>query len=81
MKIQSTESKYFSASAWPYTQRELEQSKHDFELTSENYNTVNIDCAQMGVGGDNSWGMPVHNEYMLNSGKYSFSICIDKKNN
>jgi hypothetical protein len=35
----------------------------------------------MGVGGDNSWGMPVHIEYMLKPGKYSFSICIDKNNN
>jgi beta-galactosidase len=80
LKIESTGSQFFSASAWPYTQSELELSKHDFELTYENYNTVNIDCAQMGVGGDNSWGMPVHIEYMLAPGKYSYNIYISEKN-
>ena len=79
LKIESTGERYISASAWPYSQRELEKSTHDFELTKANYTTVNIDCIQMGVGGDNSWGMPVHNEYIINPGKYNYSFIISRQ--
>lgn len=66
----------FSASAWPYTQKKLSQSAHDFELSPSGYSTVNIDCAQMGVGGDNSWGLPVLEQYQLKPGKYQYSFII-----
>jgi len=80
LRIESSGERYFSASAWPYSQCELENTTHDFELTNESYNTVNIDCAQMGVGGDNSWGMPVHNEYMIVPGKYGYSFLLNRNN-
>lgn len=66
----------FSASAWPYTQKTLSYSTHDFELSPSGYSTVNIDCAQMGVGGDNSWGLPVLEQYQLKPGKYQYSFII-----
>lgn len=66
----------FSASAWSYTQKKLSQSAHDFELSPSGYSTVNIDCAQMGVGGDNSWGLPVLEQYQLKPGKYQYSFII-----
>ena len=64
----------FSASACPYTQHSLENTKHNYELINHNRTILNIDCIQMGVGGDNSWGMPVHNEYIIYPGKYKFGI-------
>lgn len=38
--------------------------------------TWNIDAAQMGVGGDTSWGRPVHAAYTIpaNGRSYSFSL-------
>jgi len=66
----------FSASAWPYTQQTLENTKHDFELINHKNTTLNIDCIQMGVGGDNSWGMPVHDQYMIYPAKYRFGFYI-----
>jgi len=66
----------FSASVWPYTQQTLENSKHDFELINYKNTTLNIDCIQMGVGGDNSWGMPVHDPYIIYPGKYRFGFYI-----
>jgi len=69
--------KYFSASAWPYSQVTLSQSTHDFELSECSFTTVNIDCAQMGVGGDNSWGLPVLPQYQLKPGKYNYSFEIE----
>ncbi|GAB6011378.1 glycoside hydrolase family 2 TIM barrel-domain containing protein [Viscerimonas tarda] len=66
----------FSASAWPYTQETLEKTAHDFELTPHENNIVNIDCAQMGVGGDSSWGLPVLNHYQIKPGKYRYGVSI-----
>lgn len=41
-------------------------------------NTVqwNIDHLQMGVGGDNSWGAMVHDQYMINPKDYSYSFIL-----
>ncbi len=40
-------------------------SKHGADLFPRDFITWNIDYRQMGVGGDNSWGRPVHDEYTL----------------
>lgn len=37
---------------------------------------LNIDLGQMGVGGDDSWGAPVHREYRLLEDKYEYSFRI-----
>lgn len=66
----------FSVSAWPYTQQNLEQSNHNRDLVKTNFITVNIDCAQMGVGGDNSWGNPVNEPYLLKPGVYHYNYEI-----
>ncbi|TLP70546.1 glycoside hydrolase family 2 TIM barrel-domain containing protein [Maribacter sp. ACAM166] len=41
-------------------------------------NTVqwNIDYLQMGVGGDNSWGALVHDEYIINPQPYTYSFIL-----
>ncbi len=59
----------FNVNVWPYTQNDLATFKHDAELPQRDFLTVSIDAAQMGLGGDNSWGQKVHDEYMLKSGK------------
>lgn len=71
----------FSVSAWPYAQDTLEKATHTNDLIESATNTVNIDCAQMGVGGDNSWGLPVLDEYLLKPGQYTyrFVIQVDKR--
>lgn len=66
----------FSMSAWPYTQDVLEKISHDFELKHSENNIINIDAAQMGVGGDNSWGLPVNDPYLLNPGCYKFAFLL-----
>jgi beta-galactosidase len=67
----------FGVSAWPYSTEDLAAAKHDYELPRRDFNTVNVDGWQMGVGGDNSWNLPVHKEYRLRPGKsYSFEILL-----
>jgi len=65
-----------SVSAWPYTQETLEKATHDFNLESGNCLVVNIDCVQMGVGGDNSWGLPVLDQYLIKPGHYSYGFTM-----
>lgn len=49
-------------------------SKHGAELVPRDFITWNIDWKQMGVGGDNSWGAPVHEEYTLPVKEYYYSF-------
>ena len=56
-----------NVSVTPYTPQELENARHAFELPSPYETVVRISSAQMGVGGDDSWGAPVHEEFMIPS--------------
>lgn len=35
---------------------------------------LNVDLGQMGVGGDNSWGAPIHTQYRLLDRKYEYTF-------
>ncbi len=62
-------------SALPYTPHEIENARHPYELPPVHYTVVRVAGGQMGVGGDNSWGAPVHPEYHLDvSGRVEFSF-------
>jgi len=55
----------FDTSVLPYTAEELESATHREELPAPRYTVVNILGAMRGVGGDDSWGAPVHPEYCI----------------
>ena len=40
---------------------------HRDELPDPTYTWVRIAAKQMGVGGDDSWGAPVHQEFKISS--------------
>jgi beta-galactosidase len=66
-----------SVSAWPYGMSDLSVAEHAYELPQRNFVTVNVDHLQMGVGGDNSWGLPVNEPYRIKADRvyqWSFSI-------
>lgn len=57
-------------SVLPYTAEELEIARHREELPSvPHYTNVNILGVQRGVGGDDTWGAPVHPEYCISAEK------------
>lgn len=61
----------------PYTAMELENATHHFELPNIHYTVVTIAGRQIGVGGDDSWGAPVLDEYRIDSSKdmeFEFTI-------
>ena len=56
-------------SALPYTPHELENARHPYELPPVHYTVIRAIGIQMGVGGDDSWGAPVHPEYIPDAAK------------
>jgi beta-galactosidase len=64
-------------SAWPCSMNDIIEDKHPYEIPERDFNTVNIDYKQMGVGGDNSWGYEVHEEYALPAANYKYQFIIE----
>ncbi|MGN0958853.1 MAG: glycoside hydrolase family 2 TIM barrel-domain containing protein [Selenomonas bovis] len=67
----------FEASALPYTEHELESARHQNELPQVQHTYLRASLGSCGVGGDDSWGAPVLEEYtMKNESKhFVFSFC------
>jgi beta-galactosidase len=51
-------------------------SRHGAEIKAGPRIQWNIDHLQMGVGGDNSWGRPVHQEYTIPAREYRYSFTM-----
>lgn len=69
--------KPFELSVLPYSAYEIENAMHIDELPKVNYTWVRIIAKQMGVGGDDSWGAPVHDQYLIPSNEdidFSFTV-------
>ena len=67
-----------SMSAWPYTEKNIEEAKHTNKLKIADYITLNIDLIQMGVGGNDSWSdvaAPLE-QYQVKSQPYHYSFYI-----
>ena len=63
-------------SARNFTDEDLENAEHQFELRKRPFITLNLDLQQMGVGGDNAWGARTHPEFRLTAKPYSFSFTL-----
>ena len=67
-----------SMSAWPYTEPTIQQARHTNKLRDAGYLTLNIDLAQMGVGGNTSWdaqAAPIE-KYRLPARPYAYSFYL-----
>ncbi|SDZ45407.1 beta-galactosidase [Evansella caseinilytica] len=63
----------------PHTAFELENAYHHYELPNVHYTVLTVAGKQMGVGGDDSWGAPVHEEYLIKANKpIAFEFMIDR---
>lgn len=61
-------------SALEYTPEELQNADHKEKLPLCNDIVVRILSEQMGIGGDDSWGAPVHDQWLIDSSK---DLCLD----
>jgi beta-galactosidase len=72
-----------SMSVWPYTAENIQAAQHMNELEPAGFYTMNIDLAQAGVGGTDSWSwraMPLEKYRLLaKEYRYSFKIVPVKK--
>ena len=71
-------------SAIPYTPHKIENAAHSYELHPIHHTIVRVYQEQIGVGGDDTWGAPVHKEFTISGEenrifKFSFGISLDKK--
>ncbi len=55
----------FEASVLPWTAHELENAPHQRDLPPYRRTVVRLLQGQCGVGGDDSWGAPVHPEFLF----------------
>jgi beta-galactosidase len=55
----------------------MENADYSWQLGKPTLTVLNIDLAQMGVGGDNSWGLICHPEYRLQKREYKYSYLIN----
>lgn len=71
-----------AGSALPFDYKELYHSgkgntqKHGAEIKAGDLISWQIDYKQMGVGGDTSWGAPVHSEYSIPSQGYEYEFIL-----
>lgn len=64
-------------SVLPYTPEELELADHAYKLPRQTRTVVRVNLRQMGVGGDDSWGAPVHTEFTLPADRvYTHSFAL-----
>jgi len=56
---------HLSISAWPYSLEDLELADHTSDLPKREFNTLNIDFKQQGVGGDIPAMAVLHKKYKL----------------
>ncbi|MBD2722146.1 glycoside hydrolase family 2 TIM barrel-domain containing protein [Hymenobacter armeniacus] len=67
-----------SMSAWPYTEQNIQSARHTNKLKDAGFITLNIDLAQMGVGGNTSWdaqAAPI-DKYQLPAKPYRYSFYL-----
>ncbi|MFX1287400.1 MAG: hypothetical protein ACFFFY_02425, partial [Promethearchaeota archaeon] len=68
---------HLSISVWPYSLEDLERAKHTYDLPKRDFNTLNIDYKQQGVGGDIPAMAMIHKKYKLFGNKvYSYTFRI-----
>jgi len=70
----------FAFSAHPYWPEDLTQesrgSKHPPDVQKRDFVCLTLDSAQMGVGGDDSWGARIHPQYTLPAKDHSFMLTL-----
>jgi len=59
--------------AWPYTEDDLENTRHDYVLPKRDFINLNIDLNIHGVGGDDTWGAKTMEKY-TNPGNKPYHI-------
>ncbi len=69
----------FGFNVFEYTPEKIDSTKHLYELEKDYFNTLSLDAAMRGVGGDMPGCAYLHKPYKLKAGRgYSFTFRISK---
>lgn len=64
----------------PFNRNRIEFNRsaniHGSTIDADDYYWINVDARQMGVGGDNAWGLRTHSEYTIPYQNYQYSFTI-----
>jgi beta-galactosidase len=63
-----------SVNALHYGTEDLNAAKHPFQLPQRDDTVLNLDLAQQGLGGDDSWGAWPHKEFQIPCKDYSYQF-------
>lgn len=66
--VQGDKGRWLTVSAMPYSRENLAGATHQRDLEIGKTTTLIVDFAHRGVGGDNSWGLPVMEKYTVSLG-------------
>jgi len=64
----------FSGGALPFATEAMAGARYSHEVLPARGVVVNVDLAQMGVGGDDSWGQPPHEAFLLPADNLAHSV-------
>ena len=66
-------------SVLPYSFLQLQEAEHQYELPAPTKTWLTVMGDHMGVGGEDSWGLPVLREYIIDSNQnHSFSFILSR---
>ena len=74
MRVEAT-ARPFSFSVSPYTDKELTNAPHNYELNPSGFTVLSIDYMQSGVG-SNSCGPKLDSRYQLNAPRFTFTFLL-----
>lgn len=66
----------FNGNVMPFSKAAIEDADYSWQLGRSQHTYLNIDHTQLGVGGDNSWGLICHPEYRLTAKQYQYQYTI-----
>ncbi len=59
-----------------FDEGDQKNQRHTTDIKTRDFVNINIDAAQMGVGGDNSWGRLPHEKYQIEAKNMQFTYTI-----
>ncbi len=69
LRIEAVPGEELSLSVLPFSPHEIDCAAHPNELPPVLYTWVRVGLAQMGVGGDDTWGARTHPEFLIDNSK------------
>ncbi|MCH6256941.1 DUF4981 domain-containing protein [Puniceicoccaceae bacterium K14] len=69
-----------SCNVLPHTDETIQNVDYSWQLPDQEQVTLNVDLAQMGIAGDNSWGLLCLPQYRLGKKAYTYRYHVDPIN-